>query len=174
MKSIFSLLLVTLVVALCPGQALGRSVQVEATEMAVIRPSAESDELRLLLRFSMPEVLEGGPVDFACVSFEADCAGDEGAVSFQAFALTRSWDEETASWTGSWETPGGDWDRSLSAYWVGETGEGKTVQLDVTDFVNNWLAEPSENFGIVVKISGPFLGTFEVNAGSAPGLRILY
>jgi hypothetical protein len=113
MKSIFSLVFIALVIALCPGRALGESVEVEATDVAVIKPSAESEESRLLLRFAMPEELEGRPIDFACVSFGADCSGDEGAVSFQAFVLTSSWDAETVGWTGSWETPGGDWDGVL-------------------------------------------------------------
>jgi hypothetical protein len=44
----------------------------------------------------------------------------------------------------------------------------------VTDFVNQWLAEPSTNFGVIVKVSGPFLGTFEVDRGSVPKLNMLY
>jgi len=78
------------------------------------------------------------------------------------------------AWSSSWDAPGGDWDKGLSAYWVGETGEGKTVYLDVTDFASEWLKEPSENFGIIVKVSGPFSGTFDANGVKGPNLKVLY
>ena len=143
-------------------------------QAAAISPSEGSDEVRLLVSFKMPGVLEGKEIDFACVSFQADCSGEEGAVSFQAFAVTKGWDAETASWTESWDSPGGDWDKHLSAYWISEAGDGKIVYLDVTDFANRWLKAPSKNFGIIVKVSGPFLGTFAVDGALKPKLRILY
>ena len=174
MKSIAILGLALACLGLVSAQAWARSVEVEASQVAEIRPSPESAEVRLLVSFEMPGVLEGKEIDFACVSFEADCSGDEGMVSFQAFAVTKAWQEQTVAWSSSWDTPGGDWDKGLSAYWVGETGEEKSVYLDVTDFANEWLKEPSENFGIIVKVSGPFLGIFSVNKDIVPSLKILY
>jgi hypothetical protein len=109
------------------------------------------------------------------VSFVADCAGVEGGVSFQGFALTKAWDASTVSWSAPWDKTGGDWDKGLSAYGISETGSGKTVELDVTEFANGWLKEPSKNFGILVKVSGPYLGTFSTTgAQGIPKLRILY
>jgi len=174
MKRIGIVAVAVVCLGLVSAEASARSLEVEASQVAVMRPSEESQEVRLLVRFGMPGVLAGEDIDFACVSFEADCSGDEGAVSFQTFAVTRDWDAETVSWTGSWDVAGGDWDRSLSAYWIGEPGRGKTVYLDVTDFANRWLVEPSKNFGIIVKVSGPFLGTFSVDKGLAPQLSMLY
>jgi len=92
----------------------------------------DSDEPLLLVSFTMPGVLEGRTVDSASVSFEADCSGDERAVSHQASAVTEDRDAQTVSWGCSWDTPGGDSDKGFSAYWVGGTGEGKSVCLDVT------------------------------------------
>jgi hypothetical protein len=174
MKCIAILGLVVACLGLVSADASARSVEVEASQVAAIRPSAESEEVRLLVSFDMPDVLEGKEVDFACVSFEANCSGNEGMISFQAFAVTKAWDGRTVSWKDSWDTPGGDWDKRLSAYWIGETGDDKTVYLDVTDFANEWLGEPSRNFGIIVKVSGPFLGTFSVERALAPTLRIAY
>ncbi|MFH0777723.1 MAG: DNRLRE domain-containing protein [Candidatus Eisenbacteria bacterium] len=153
---------------------MARTLDVDASEVAVIRPSAKSDTLRLLVKFAMPEDLSKYPADFACVSFGADCTSEAGTISFQAFALTRDWNAETVSWTGAWDKAGGDWDKSLSSYSVDEIGTGKTLEFDVTDFVNRWLKEPSKNFGIIVKVSGPYSGAFEVSKASAPKLKILY
>ena len=174
MKRIGIVAVAVVCLGLVSAEASARSLEVEASQVAVMRPSEESQEVRLLVRFGMPGVLAGEDIDFACVSFEADCSGDEGAVSFQTFAVTKAWDARTVTWSGSWDTAGGDWDKGLSAYWVGDVGEDKTVYLDVTDFANRWLAEPSKNFGIIVKVSGPFLGTFAVDGAVKPKLRILY
>jgi hypothetical protein len=174
MKSIAVVTVAALCLGLVSAEVRATSLEVGAAQVAVIRPSEESDEIRFLVSFAMPQVLGGEEIDFACVSFDADCSGDEGAVSFQAFALTKDWDAETVTWTGSWDTPGGDWDKAFSAYWIGEAGDGKTVYLDVTDFAKRWLAEPSGNFGIIVKVSGPFLGTFAVQEANVPKLRMLY
>jgi hypothetical protein len=175
MKAVAMFALAFVFLGLLSAEVRATSLEVEALQAAAISPSEGSDEVRLLVSFKMPGVLEGKEIDFACVSFEADCSGGEGAVSFQAFALTKGWDEKTVSWTGSWDSPGGDWDRGLSSYWISEAGKGKAVYLDVTDFANQWLKEPSKNFGIIVKVSGPFLGTFALgNVAAKPKLSILY
>ena len=175
MKKIYVIALVLVCLLLCVGSSWSRSLKVDATQVALIKPSAESSETRLLLQFTLPEVLSSYPIDFACVSFGVNSAGNEGRVSFQAFPLTRSWDARTVSWTSPWEKDGGDWNGRLSAYEIGEAGSGKTVYLDVTDFANGWRKEPSKNFGIIVKVSGPFLGTFSLDeAQGSAKLRILY
>ncbi|MFH0779195.1 MAG: DNRLRE domain-containing protein [Candidatus Eisenbacteria bacterium] len=174
MKKIMIVLLAAALPALCPVHVLGETVEIEAQDAAVIGPGGDSDELRLLVRFSMPEVLSEGTVDFACMMFEADCEGEKGLFSSQAFALAKEWSSETVSWGEGWDKAGGDWDKSLSSYSIGEVGDGRTVEFDVTDFVNGWLAEPSKNFGLIVKVSGPYLGTFAVKRAKAPRLRILH
>jgi len=174
MKAVAMFALAFVFLGLLSAEVHATSLEVDASQVAVIRPSEKSDQVRLLVSFGMPSVLQGKSLDFARVSFDADCSGNESAVSFQAFALTKSWDAKAVDWESSWDNPGGDWDRGLSAYWIGETGDGKTVCLDVTDFANQWLKEPSKNFGIIVKVSGPFLGTFAVDRAIMPKLRILY
>ena len=175
MKKIYVIPLVLICFALWTGSCWSRSLEVDASQVAVIKPSAESNEARVLVQFTLPDILAGHSIDFACISFGADCSGDEGAVSFQAFALTRAWNPRTVGWTGPWEKAGGDWNDRLSAYEISEAGSGKTVYLDVTDFANGWLKEPSKNFGVLVKVSGPFLGSFVSNEGEElPKLVILY
>jgi hypothetical protein len=175
MKRKYIIALVFLFLGFWAGSGWSLSLEVDATQVAVIKPSEESGDLRLLVSFVLPDTLEGKSIDFACVSFEADCAGDEGGVSFQGFTLTKPWDAKTVSWNGPWDNPGGDWDRRLSAYGISEAGSGKILELDVTEFAREWLKEPSKNFGIVVKVSGPFIGTFSTdNSQQVPRLRILY
>ncbi len=174
MKTMAILSLVVLCVIGGAVDSSARTLELEATQVAVIKPAADSDDLRFLVQFDLPRFLEGRSVDFGCISFGADCAGENGAVSFQAFVVTRAWDQEIVSWSDSWDTPGGDWDSSSSAYCINEAGDGQTIKLDVTDFVNAWLKDSSKNFGVIIKVSGPFFGTFSVPGGAPPTLTLLY
>jgi len=175
MKRTYVILLTLACLLLWAGSCWSRSLEFDATQAALIKPSTESSEARLLLQFTLPEILANYTIDFACASFGVNAAGDEGKVSFQAFPLSRAWDARTVSWTGPWERAGGDWNDRLSAYEITGAGSGKTVYLDVTDFANGWRKEPSKNFGIIVKVSGPFLGSFTLDeAQGAAKLRVLY
>lgn len=175
MKKVYAIFLALVCLLLWAGSSWSRSLEIDATQVALIKPASESSEARLLVQFTLPEILAGYPIGFACVSFGVNSTGDEGRVSFQAFPLGRAWDARTVNWTSPWERAGGDWNDRLSAYDIGETGSGKTVYLDVTDFANGWRKEPSENFGIIVKVSGPFLGIFSLDEAQGPArLRILY
>ena len=175
MKSTCTILSVLLCFVVWVGDCWSLSLEVDATQVAVIKPWEESQDVRLLVSFALPDTLEGKSIDFACVSFEADCAGDEGGVSFQGFPLTKAWDAKSVSWESPWDVAGGDLDRGLSAYGISEAGSGKIMELDVTEFARGWLKEPSRNFGIIVKVSGPFLGTFSTeNSQQVPKLRVLY
>lgn len=175
MKSKIILAFVLFLLPLFLATAEGKELLVDASQVASIKPSVDSREMRLLMQFEMPEELADKTVDFACVSFDASSSGERGAVSLEAFRLTTSWQEGNVSWSGPWTKNGGDWDNDASADWVSPVGEGKTIYLDVTDFVNGWLKEPSGNFGIIVKVTEPFTGTFSAaGAQEAPRLRILY
>ena len=166
--------LILICVSVSAGSCWSRSLEVDASQVAVIKPSAESSDARLLVQFTLPDILAAYSIDFACISFGADCAGDEGRVSFQVFPVSRAWDPRTVSWANPWDKAGGDWNARLSAYEISEAGSGRTVELDVTDFANGWLKEPSKNFGLLAKVSGPFFGTFSLNEAQAPKLRVLY
>ena len=175
MKRMYIIPLVLICLGVWAGNCWSRSLELDAAQVAVIKPSEESEDVRLLVSFALPDSLEGKSIDLACVSFVADCAGVEGGVSFQGFAVTKAWDASAVSWESPWDRAGGDWDKGLSAYWISEAGSDKTVYLDVTDFARGWLKEPSKNFGIIVKISGPFFGTFSTDGvQEVPKLRVLY
>lgn len=169
---VFAVALVLLSLTLAAVEA--RELVVEADEVAGIRASDESTDVRFLMRFEMPEKLEDQSVDFVCVSFDVNCDGDKGAVSLEAFRVTTAWDASSVGWSGPWERDGGDWDADVSAEWVVPEGVAKAVYLDVTDFVNRWLKDPSSNFGIIVNVSGPLSGAFSLSGPRVPQLRILY
>ncbi|MCX5801571.1 MAG: DNRLRE domain-containing protein [Candidatus Eisenbacteria bacterium] len=168
-------LLFFLLLALPVMAVEARELVVEATDVVAIRPSVASQDMRLLIKFALPEALSRNSVDFACAEFDVGCRGAKGAVSLEAFQVTTAWDKASVSWAGPWKKVGGDWDDDVSAECVLPVGDGKTAYLDITDFVNVWLEEPSKNFGILVKVSEPLSGSFSRDeAQGRPRLRILY
>jgi len=175
MKCTVVLPLLVLLVVLPLTTVEARELFVNATDVVVIRSSVASQDVRFLIKFPLPEVLTGKSVDFARVEFGAGCKGARGVVSLEAFRVTTAWNAVSVNWTQPWRKAGGDWDSDMSMDWVVPAGEGKTVHFDVTDFVNGWLKEPSSNFGILVKVSEPFMGTFSTAAAQGlPKLRVLY
>ncbi|MCX5801406.1 MAG: DNRLRE domain-containing protein [Candidatus Eisenbacteria bacterium] len=175
MKRICVALLTLVCLGLIVADSSARTLELEPAKVAVISPSDNSNTSELLMKFAMPEVLSGHSVDFANLTFQANCGGQEDAVVLQAFALTRDWDEETVSWTMPWQTRGGDCNKRSSAHCISEKGCREPLQFDLTDVVNGWLEEPSKNFGVLVKVSGPFSGGLSTDKSQgSPKLSILY
>jgi len=174
MKTSTAVALVFLFVSVSLSAGEPAELFIDASQVAILRPSVDSQDMHLLMKFTLPESLARKSTDFACVEFEASCNGEKDVVSLEAFRVTTAWDAATASWTAPWSTAGGDWDSDMSADWVVAEGEGKTVYLDVTDFVSAWLARPSGNFGILVRVTEPFLGTLSTDTSKVPRLRFLY
>ncbi|MFH0778314.1 MAG: DNRLRE domain-containing protein [Candidatus Eisenbacteria bacterium] len=163
MKTIVCALVCLLWLAFAVPSCLASRVEVEAEAVAVLEAAMEAKDVRLLLRFPLPEEVKGRSVDFACISLVADCASEKGMVSLQAFPVTTEWESESVAW-----------DKSLGAFTVSEAGTGETLEFDVTEFVNGWLAEPEKNLGVVVKASAPYWGTPALSKGRLPKLTIVY
>lgn len=82
--------------------------------------------------------------------------------------VTNNWNRTQATWdlksTGvSWDTPGGDF-TSEKAVWIGNSNIQDTftsavsqnqfyADFDITSFVRHWRLNPSENFGLVIKLT---------------------
>jgi hypothetical protein len=174
MKTSTAVTLVFLFLSMSLGGGEAAELFIDASQVATIRPSADSEDTHLLMKFALPESLAKKSADFACVEFEASCNGEKDVVSLEAFRVTTAWDAATVGWAEPWSMAGGDWDSDMSADWVVTEGGGKTVYLDVTDFVSAWLAKPSGNFGILVRVTEPFLGTLSTDTSKVPRLRLLY
>lgn len=171
--AVFLALLFLVCSAFAVGEA--RELFLKATDMVAIRSTFASQDTRLLVKFQMPDILTGKSVDFAGAELAVGSGGEKGIVSLEAFQVTTAWNSASVSWAHPWSKSGGDWDNTVSADAVVPVGEGKTAYLDITDFVNGWLKDPSNNFGILVKVSEPYAGTLSaIGSQGLPKLRILY
>jgi len=138
--------------AIAPLPAMAASVTVAAGELAIIT-DPETAESRALLRFELPDELEGVTVEFATVEYAASVSpGDTtGALTLDVFPVTTEWHGDTVGWADGWSTAGGDFDREVHAVWTALSGESSVVRFDVTDMVAGWLSGTHPNHGIIVR-----------------------
>jgi hypothetical protein len=79
-----------------------------------------------------------------------------GSTLFDAYGLTRAF-TQSATWnsydgTHSWTTPGGDFSTALAGNrWVPETYKGEYVSWGFTPLVEQWIQQPSTNYGVLLK-----------------------
>ncbi|MEA3336212.1 MAG: DNRLRE domain-containing protein [Chloroflexota bacterium] len=120
-----------------------------------------------LLRFdlsSVPPVALSTGVRGAALSLDVLADGNGNESFFEAFQLNRAWNEGAATWyrasaSQSWSQAGANGvpdDRQASPV-DGRLfkGEGLRLGFDVTGAVSSWLADPAENYGLVLRGDDP-------------------
>ena len=84
-------------------------------------------------------------------------------VQMQAFKVLRGWSEENASWRNAtasivWSIPGcsglGTDRMPLPFHSVDTPPVSQWVSFDVTELINQWLADPAENYGVLLVAKG--------------------
>jgi len=161
--------------------AAGQEVLLEACDVASIVDPVETTDLRLLMRFEIPEELSSAIIELAVVEFEAGVQADAagGGLALSAFPLTSNWSPASADWASGWENAGGDFDRGTHAASVARPSDAALIRLDVTDFVGLWAASPESNVGLIVTKPDGEAGQFspactEGSRTGQPVLRIWY
>jgi hypothetical protein len=161
--------------------ALAAQIEIELADAVAVVDAPDVPGDGYLLRFELPEVLDGAEVEFAVVEFRADVEADGQAegLTVEAFLAADEWDSERGDAGGS-SRNAALVDRSYHAMWAAETGSSSLVRLDVTDMVRRWHAEPSANHGLVVTTSVGESGTItpeleaEGERGSTVTLTVWY
>ncbi|MGP3982054.1 golvesin C-terminal-like domain-containing protein [Streptomyces sp. KR80] len=111
-----------------------------------------------------------------------------GAV-YELHALTRGFDEETATWTKAdtltnWTTAGGDFSATVSDTVPGITTDLGRHYWDATSMMQSWVSTPANNKGALIKLkdettSGPqeytrFLSSEASDYQLGPLMRVIY
>jgi hypothetical protein len=163
------MLLAGLLVLSASAPADAGKVTLTAADVGYIESEGPRPEGRILVRFDLPQVVQAGEVEFAVLELRAPVTVDEGVscVVVDAFPVTTEWDGATASWDGSWETPGGDYDRAEHAVWIARPGEESVLRFDVTEMVVGWASGTIPNNGLVLLTSPGWPGA--VGASDAHG-----
>jgi RHS repeat-associated protein len=121
--------------------------------------SATYGKTRALLKFP---TLTGIPTSARVLDAQMDLWGttttttSSGAV-YEAHALTRDFDETTATWnkataTTSWTTPGGDTDASVADTLGSVTNDPARRSWYITSLAQSWVTNPAGNHGVEIKL----------------------
>jgi hypothetical protein len=174
------MLLSGLLVLTASGPATAGKVTLAATDVGYIESDGPRPEGRILVRFDLPEAVLASEVEFAVLELRAPVTADEGVICVvvDGFPLTTEWDGATASWDGSWSTPGGDLDRAEHAVWIARPGEESVLRFDVTGMVAGWASGERRNCGLIVRSAPGEAGTMEpadaAGGRGSPVLRVWY
>ncbi len=163
------MLLAGLLVLTSSEPAEAGKMTLTASDVGYIESDGPRPEGRVLVRFELPEAVQASEIEFAVLELCAHVAADDGVscVVLDAFPLTSEWDGATVGWDGSWDTPGGDYDRTEHAVWIARPGGDSLLRFDVTDTVAGWASGTIPNNGLVLLTSPGWPGV--IGAGDAQG-----
>lgn len=115
---------------------------------------------RVLIRFDLANVPPTATVDEAVLSIHLETFINEDLTgplpaTVSAFRLLVPWEPETATFNAPWSQPGLAYDLDYAGEPLGSQAiEGSAwVSIDVTDLVRDWLAQPDENWGLMLMIT---------------------
>jgi 2',3'-cyclic-nucleotide 2'-phosphodiesterase (5'-nucleotidase family) len=145
--------------------------------------AAGNDVLRSLVGYDLLSVKPESLVEKATLSVYVD-AFSGGAVDgqIQAHEVTLNWAEGTATWKTPWVKPGGDFvEAAVGAASIDKSMVGKWIKIDVTPLVEQWVADPTSNHGVLLRlrkvssITGyRFASTTNWAPENAPKLEVTY
>ncbi|MBW2622023.1 MAG: DNRLRE domain-containing protein [Deltaproteobacteria bacterium] len=138
-----------------------------------------------LLRFDMPEILEGATITDATLGlYLFNTYKEYSNTEININRVTSSWDESTVQWP---DTPSYDstpllsftpLDRVGSSIAMGDTPP-YWVELDITDVFTKWLNNEWDNYGMLLEVAGTgttalFYSSDTSNAAFRPKVEIDY
>ena len=112
-----------------------------------------------LLRFELPTIPADATIVEAALQLHAAEWSAQSTMSVSVYRVLRPWAEHEASWLRAtdadlWNLPGCNGigtDRGLAADdTVTLGGLGYTYSFDVRDVVRDWVADPTQNYGLIV------------------------
>jgi len=123
---------------------------------------------RSIMRFDLDveDIPPGSHIDSATLSLYAFARTQPLRIDLSFYKVLTAWEEDAVSWNSAtasipWESPGCDaagFDRSSSPYATGSIYASDPVPAwynwDVTSLVQEWRADPSHNYGLLVVASG--------------------
>ena len=133
------------------GAASASVTSLTLAESAYIADPADAGSWRVLLRFEVPNALEGATVDLAILRAQLPIdSQEEREISIEVFPITCAWSAEGTAWDEHWESGDGVWNErrgSISSVTVDEQGE---LAIDVTYIVDHWLRAEGGARGLVL------------------------
>ncbi len=116
-----------------------------------------SDTLRSVAKFDLSGIDATYPVVTATLQVYVEgFSGGGSPADLAAYGITTPWDESTVTWAVPWQLEGGDFDPAIvDLVSISSADVGKWVTLDITPLVQDWVANPSTNNGVLVRLINP-------------------
>ena len=150
--------------------------------VAAIAPPAESEEaVRYLMALPLPAALNGATIDFARLLVGISSEVNEEAPAgtpfiIDVYALETQWSAGSVSWSGGWDSPGGDYLDDTHSSYMAAADTAATVSLDLTHVVQAWVDGELDNCGVILKVpTGTCCGITAIEESDpAPALVVYY
>ena len=108
------------------------------------------NEIRLLVKFSVPEGVTDSNLTFAELTFGVTPAfAPDSILRLDCCPISTAWDPATVAWNYPWQTPGGDFEGDVSAMVTLSGRNDQAAYLDLTEIVRYWLAGSIPNHGLI-------------------------
>jgi hypothetical protein len=121
------------------------------TQVGIISPGPTSDAGRILVKFELPEQLNGALIDYAELMFTATPDTGSGYICILgAFPVTKNWESGVVSWSGGWDNAGGDYTDSMYACSLIRTSPDLITRIDISGIVQSWVDGDLPNYGLII------------------------
>ena len=153
----FSITAILLMISIFPAAGWGAKLNIDMFEAKYIIAPTDSRDIRILLKFDLPEKLSspGVVVDFAVLRVKAEVRG--GAMGqIDIYPIMTDWtDKASVTWNDPWNEAGGDYSNSyLSSNYTLLPERGfEEISIDITEIVRAWTNGELANHGIVLLAS---------------------
>ena len=155
---------------------LARTIEVQVSQVAVITPGENEQDLtlgpRVCLSFVLPQSVqerEIGHAELVMTLGQINDIPDDSILVFEAYLLTSSW-SENVGWDG-FSTPGGDLDSSYYAAGSIKPRNSGELGLDISEMAKLWKSETSHNYGLILIPRNTEFNSFRAFPYSAGQLR---
>ncbi len=134
-----------------------------------------------LLRFDLRSIPPGSTINQATLKLYAYYRGSSATFDLEAYRALRPWVDMEATWDlasagNPWGLPGGNdtnVDRAATRTAVQTVGSVDTwFELDVTELVGEWVANPGTNHGVLLRGAGPISVIYHFASANYPTMSL--
>lgn len=133
----------------CFAPAAAEYLEIEASEIATISETRQTDGPRLLVKWTLPDSLASKVIDGAGIAMtvtqDTSCS-----VELTVCPISRSWTASTVGWEAGWSRAGGDFIDSLASPAVANRLTGGKISANVCDAVLDQIKGRRSNFGFIL------------------------
>ena len=136
------------------------NTNLEGQKALNLRTDGTSDLMAALLRFDLGRIPPGAQVVQATLAFYITYQSNANWMWAEAYRVLRPWEAAQATWNQAgwsipWDVPGCQGAGTDRAEWITDrafmSGSGRWYEVDLTPLVQEWVANPGQNLGLLLR-----------------------